>query len=69
MKYNTKSSLKNKSKYKSQKEWIMRKLFLLYKNSLRTKVSKEEKKNFMIKTMESYWIESTITIKRMKALK
>ena len=45
------------------------KLTLLYKNSLRTKVSKEEKKNFMIKTMESYWIESTITIKRMNALK
>ena len=69
MKYNTKNSQYYKRQYKSQKEWIMRRLYTYYKDFLRTKVSKEEKENFMIKIMEFYWTENIITINMMSALK
>jgi hypothetical protein len=44
---------KNKKLLKNPREWIMKKQLLYCRSFSRIKDSKEEKKNFMIKVMES----------------
>lgn len=60
---------KNKKLLKNPREWIMKKQLLYCRSFSRIKASKEEKKNFMIKVMESSQIENTIIINIKNAWK